>query len=1185
MSNHKENPQRPQDPEEGGANSPEVSLSRRRFMELSAAFGAAVLAAPQTAWSKALGGLVPITGVEDPLHYYPARDWESIYRDQYHYDRSFAWVCAPNDTHMCRMRGYVRNGILVRSEQNYGVNRSVDPQGNHPGPAWHPRGCPKGYTFQRRVYGPYRAKGPILRRGWKAWADDGFPSLSDHPELRTQYKFDDRGNDTFVRLSWDDACRYVALGLMNTSKTYSGDEGKKRLLADGYDPIMLKRWHGAGTTTIKLGSNLPIHGLIGKFGIYRFGNMLGLLDHHVRGVSPDQAKGARAWNEYTWRGDQAPGTPFSTGLQASDGDFSDLRFSKFILMVGKNLVENKMAESHWMIEAMERGAKIVNIAPDYAAPSAKSDYWIGCRPGLSDLALLLGVAKIIIDRNWHDADFARRFTDLPLLVRTDTLKRLRPEEVIPDYHLKDISNGVSHKMHGLTGEQREKIGDFCVWDKDTKQVVAISREDVGSHVQHTAALKGRFKVTTVDGKRIEVMPIFEMYQRHLRDYDLKTVSEITGTEPALIERLAKDLATIKPAAIHLGEGVNHYFHATLHNRACFFLAALTGNMGQHGGGVYAWAGNYKGALFQGASWAGPGVGVYVVEDPFNPVLDEQAKVGNENLRHCISHEDPSYWAYGERILEVETPQGKKRFTGDTHLPTPTKVLWYNNANFLNQAKGAYDIIVNVLPKVDMVIDQQCEWTGSAEYADVILPVNSWAEFEDYEVGGSCSNPFIQVWGSDGIKPLYNSKDDGVVFALVAQAMGKEVGDRRFADLWKFVLEKKAPVYIQRVFDSSATTRDEHGAYQIDKIIHGGYGGEPGVALFLFRTYPRVPFWEQVHDSVPFYTDCGRLASYCDLDEAIEYGENLIVHREGVEATPYLPNVIVSTSPYIRPNDYGIPKEATDADLRTVRNIKMGWSEVRKTQNPLWAEGYHFFCSTPKSRHSAHSSWATVDWQWIFSSNHGDAYRRDKRMPGVGDRQIQMNPEAAEGLGLHEGDYVYVDADAEDRPYKGWKDDAGSFRHRAFRCMVRVAFNAGLPYHFTVLKHTGWNASERTVKAAESRADGRALAETGYQASYRYGSHQSITRGWLPPMHQTDSLFHKKTGGMGFKFGADVDNHAVNTVPKETLVRITKAEAGGLGGHGIWAPATTGYGPTGKSKENLDYLAGDLTTVEGGKDES
>jgi nitrate reductase alpha subunit len=1172
---------------------PRVEASRREFL---AALGAGGLAA--LGWRSALAGLAPLPGIENPLKHYPARDWEKVYRDQYRYDRTFTWVCAPNDTHMCRLKAFVRNGVIVRNEQNYDHDRCGDTYGNTATKAWNPRGCLKGYTFHKRVYGPYRLKGPVLRAGWKQWADDGFPSLSDDPSLRAKYKFDDRGGDAYVRLSWDEIMDYVARGFMAVARTYSGDDGKRRLLADGYDPLTLTHWNGAGTRTMKFGSNLPLHGLIGKFGIYRLANQMALLDHHVRGVGPEEAQGGRDWNEYTWRGDQAPGTPFATGLQASDMDFNDLRFSKLIVQIGKNLVENKMPESHWLNETMERGAKNWCITPDYSAPSAKSNTWIGTRPGLGDLALLLGVARIIIDNNWHDADFVKRFTDLPLLVRTDTLKRLRPQDVIADYKLQDLRDGHSYRRQGLTDEQRERVGDFCVWDAQKGEVTPISRDQVGDQLPCDPALEGEFKVTTADGQQITVMPIFEMYRRHLKDYDPQTAAQISGTQPHLIEALAKDLATIKPAAIHFGEGINHYFHATLHNRTCFFLMALIGNMGTHGAGVYAWAGNYKGALFQAAPWAGPGVGVYRLENPFQPILEENATLGKQNLHHYASGEEPSYWAHGERILRVDTPEGEKIFTGTTHLPTPTKIMWYNNANFINQAKWVYEIIVNVLPKVDMIIDQQIEWTGSAEYADVILPVNSWVEFQDWEVGGSCSNPFIQGWGGDGIKPVYDSKDDAMVFALLGKALTKRTGDRRFTDYWKFILEGRAREYIQRVFNACATTRGKDGPYNVEKMWAGHYGGQPGAALFLFRTYPRVPFWEQVHDSIPFYTDCGRLAAYCDLPEAIDAGENLLVHREAVEATPYLPNVIVSSSPYIRPKDYGIPPDELDADLRSVRNIKMPWTQVRQTVNPLWAQGFHYFCSTPKSRHSVHSSWTTVDWHWIWSCNHSDTRRCDKRLPGVADRQIQMNPRAAADQGLKEGDYVYVDANPADRPFRAatgaegrdgsrpsaWERSASErndFRRRAFRCMVRVKFNHALPYHFTILKHTGWIATERSVRAHETRADGRALAEdTGYQASYRYGSHQSITRNFLPPMHQTDTLFHKKIGGMAFTFGFDVDNHAINTVPKETLVRVVKAEDGGIGGQGAWEPGTTGFGPVGESVVNQQYVLGNLTTIKG-----
>jgi nitrate reductase alpha subunit len=83
------------------------------------------------------------------------------------------------------------------------------------------------------------------------------------------------------------------------------------------------------------------------------------------------------------------------------------------------------------------------------------------------------------------------------------------------------------------------------------------------------------------------------------------------------------------------------------------------------------------------------------------------------------------------------------------------------------------------------------------------------------------------------------------------------------------------------------------------------------------------------------------------------------------------------------------------------------------------------------------------------------------------------------------------------------------------------------------------------------------------------------------MHQTDSLFHKRVGGMGFVFGFDVDNHAVNTVPKETLIKVTRAEPGGIGGRGIWAPATTGYTPGDENEAFEAYLRGDFTSVRRG----
>jgi nitrate reductase alpha subunit len=1106
---------------------------------------------------------------ENPLAGSVARDWEKVYRDQYTYDRSFDWVCSPNDTHACRVRAFVRNGIVTRLGNTYDYQTYADLDGNHATANWNPRQCAKGYTFHRVLYGPYRLKHPIVRKGWKAWADAGFPELTD--ELRSKYMFDSRGQDEFVQISWEDAFTSIARALVAIAERYSGEAGKARLLAQGYQPEMVEAMGGAGTRTLKMRGGMGLLGVIGKYGMYRLNNSLALLDAQIRRVGPKDAKAGRNWSNYTWHGDQAPGHPWVHGLQASDCDFNDLRFSKLIIMDGKNLVENKLTDSHWFIETMERGAKIVVIAPEYGPPSTKADYWIPIRPQ-TDAALWLGVTRLMIDNGWYDEPFVTAFTDFPLLVRTDTLKRLRAHELFPGYVTTLAPDGPSMKIQGLTADQHARLGDYVIWDEQAQTPRALTRDDVGASMRSKGlqpALEGTWKVKLVDGKEVEVATLWTLYRTHLKDYDLDTVAEITHAPRDLIRQLAQDIGAMKPVSIHQGEGINHWFHATEMNRAAYLPLMLTGNIGKPGAGCHTWAGNYKAALFQGSAETGPGFKGWVAEDPFHPNLDPAAHGRAVETHAYTKDEEPAYWNHGDLALIVNTPKfGRRNFTGDTHMPTPSKAIIFSNVNLINNAKWAYGIIKNVNPKVEMICAIDLQMTASIEYADIALPANSWLEFEDLEITASCSNPFLQIW-KGGIPPVFDSRDDLMILAGIAQALAEVTGDRRFADYFKFALEGKRAVYIQRLLDTCTTT----AGYRLDDVMAGKYG-PPGGALMLFRTYPRIPFWEQVHDSLPFHTDTGRLHAYADVQEAIDYGENFIVHREGPEATPYLPNVIVSSNPWIRAEDYGISLGAEHWDERTIRNVKLPWSQVKGTKNFLWEKGFRFYCLTPKTRHRVHSSWSNVDWHMLYDSNFGDPYRLDKRAPSVGEHQLHMNPQAARDLGVNDGDYVYVDANPADRPYLGARPDDPFYR--VARCMLRVKYNHAYPYNCVMMKHAPFIATERSVKAHETRPDGRALSEnTGYQANLRYGSQQSVTRNWHMPMHQTDTLFHKSKAFMSFLFGGEADNHAVNTVPKETLVKVTKAEDGGLGGKGIWAPATTGFTPDNENDFMKRYIAGDL----------
>ena len=78
--------------------------------------------------------------------------------------------------------------------------------------------------------------------------------------------------------------------------------------------------------------------------------------------------------------------------------------------------------------AVSAGKKTLQNCPSRRPPSTKADYWIPIRPG-TDAALFLGITRRLMEKKQYDAEFVKGFTDFPLLVRTDNLKRLRAGRV------------------------------------------------------------------------------------------------------------------------------------------------------------------------------------------------------------------------------------------------------------------------------------------------------------------------------------------------------------------------------------------------------------------------------------------------------------------------------------------------------------------------------------------------------------------------------------------------------------------------------------------------------------------------------------------------------------------------------------------------------------------------------------
>jgi len=1151
----------------------ERSLSRRSFLKKATAAGVTfALAEIFTFDPWQLEATEPVV-IGDPFEVFPDRDWERAYRDLFKADSDYVFTCAPNDTHNCLLKAHVKNGVVVRISPTYGYGNAQDLHGNQASHRWDPRCCQKGLALPRKFYGDRRVRGAMVRQGFKEWADAGFPR--DPATARPLMDTDRRGCDSWVKVPWDEAFEIAARAYLDIAQTYSGEEGAQHLLDQGYDPDMVEAAHESGVQTIKIRGGMPLLGIYRIYSFYRAANGLALLDAHVRGVGPDEALGARGWDSYSWHTDLPPGHPLVTGQITVEFDLFSPENSDLVVMFGMNWISTKMPDGHWLAEARQKGTRIINIATDYQSTSNRADEVILIRPG-TDAALALGCAQYIIANDLHDVDNVKAFTDLPLLVRMDTHQLLNARDVVPDYSPAALSNFVevttpdtpvpssNLQDRQLVPESiREQWGDFMVWDLNQGAAVTLTRDQVGERFHETGidpALDGAFTVQLADGTDVEVRPVFGEVKRYLDDnFDVQTTSEVTWAKPAAVESLARQIAGARQKALLAhGMGPNHFFNADLKDRAIFLLAALTDNVGHLGGNVGSYAGNYRGSVFSGLlQW--------IKEDPFNSQLDPDA---DATVRSYYKGESAHFYNYGDRPLRV----GNKNFTGSTHMPTPTKAMHFGNSNsLLGNTKWHHDTVHNVLPKIDAIFVNEWWWTASCEYADIVFGVDSWGERKNLDATASCTNSFLHMEPRSPLDRIYDTRGDAEVNAGIAGKLAEVTGDSRFLDYWRFQYEGREDVYLQRVFNESSATR----GYDVLELEERAKQGVP--ALMNFRTYPRHGGWEQRNESKPWYNRSGRLEFYRDEPEFLEYGENLPVFREPVDASFHEPNVIHAKPHELiapsAPAAYGLELDDLSTETRQVRNVVKAWADLKGTVHPLAAadDRYRFLFITPKYRHGAHSTPVDLDWMSILFGPFGDAYRHDKRMPWVGESYLEMHPSDGKALGVEDGDYVWFDADPSDRPYRGWKEDDEDYA--VARGMARARYQNSMQPGVIRMWYNMYAATRGSVRGAAERADGLAKnPETGYQAMFRHGSHQSGVRAWLRPTLLTDTIVRKPFFGQSIGVGHENDVHCANGAPKESFIKIEKAEDGSPDG-GLWTPARNGFRAGYESDLMQRYLVG------------
>ena len=248
---------------------------------------------------------------------------------------------------------------------------------------------------------------------------------------------------------------------------------------------------------------------------------------------------------------------YTFGAPVPGAFMPDLERAGCVLYWGYNPSVARLVHATATVKARRRGAKLVAIDPRRAGLAADADHWLRVRPG-TDAALALAITGVLLDRGLYDGEFVRRFTNGPLLVRADTGRLLRSDDV-----------------------RGAEPGRYVAWDTAVAAPVtydAATRSYDGDEVH--LALDGRHTIGDV-----QCRPVLAELVAHCREFTPQAAAVITGVPADQIEHVAETLWSFRPVAFYTWSGLEQHSGTTQTIRAVNVLYALLGCLDAPGGNV------------------------------------------------------------------------------------------------------------------------------------------------------------------------------------------------------------------------------------------------------------------------------------------------------------------------------------------------------------------------------------------------------------------------------------------------------------------------------------------------------------------------------------------------------------------------------------------------------------------------
>ncbi|MGZ8854213.1 MAG: molybdopterin-dependent oxidoreductase, partial [Thermoanaerobaculia bacterium] len=523
-----------------------------------------------------------------------SRSWEDFYRNRYAHDKVVRSTHGVNCTGGCSWNIHVKQGLVTWETQALDYPR-IDAET----PSYEPRGCQRGISSSWYIYSPLRVKYPYVRaalltlweRALAAHGDDPIASwesiVSDPPSRAAWQKA--RGKGGFRRVSWDSVLTMLAAANLYTAKRHGPD----RVIGFSPIPAMSMISYAAGTRYLQL-----LGGVCLSF--------------------------------YDWYCDLPPASPEVWGEQTDVAESADWYKSRFIAVVGSNVLMTRTPDAHFLVEARHQGAKVVVFSPDFSQTSKIADEWIPLHQG-QDGAFWMAVGHVLL-KEFHVArrveyfdDYLRKYSDGPFLVelirdedggyrpgamlRSSALPETRDEE-LGEWKLLVFDEALQLRMpQGTIGHRwQKKKGQWNLEFRDSRTgeeyrpllslsgandgVVSVKIDDFSEPGPPKTLLRNvpARRVDTVDGSRLVATAFDILLAQYGVECDSSDATQpftpawqeqFTGVAAADVIRFAREFGRTAEQSkgrcmVIIGAGVNHWYHNNLIYRACITALMLTG---------------------------------------------------------------------------------------------------------------------------------------------------------------------------------------------------------------------------------------------------------------------------------------------------------------------------------------------------------------------------------------------------------------------------------------------------------------------------------------------------------------------------------------------------------------------------------------------------------------------------------